>query len=241
MGVTTPRAHTVPPSVANIIAVATSLGDTVKEIVFIGGAVAPLLQTDRVIPLVRATRDVDAVIASTSYSTHATIEDQLRSRGFRQALDTTHLHRWMSPDGIPFDLVPTGDFLGGSGARWDVIAAETAARLELVPGLVIQHVSAPTFLALKWAAFRDRGSDNPFDSHDLEDILALIASRPGIVEEVHKSPSEVREFTQENFAFLMESEDFADLLGAHLNNAYSPRRVTELVAQRIAELSVASI
>ena len=40
-----------------------------------------------------------------------------------------------------------------------------------------------TFLASKLEAYRGRGADDPYLSHDLEDVVAVIAGRPGCVEE----------------------------------------------------------
>ncbi len=56
------------PSVQRIRRVAVALGELAGEVVFIGGAIAPLLQDDPPFEEARPTRDVDAVTASTSYA-----------------------------------------------------------------------------------------------------------------------------------------------------------------------------
>lgn len=210
------------PSLAQLARIAGELGALVGEVVFIGGAIAPLLQTDPPFPRSRVTDDVDGVIASARYSDLHRLQNELRELGFGQGMDPKHLHRWYSPSGIPFDLVPAGAHPGGSGNRLDAIAIETALELELPGGATIRHASAPAFLALKWSAHHDRGREDPLASHDLEDLLALLASRPGIIEEAATAPVELRDYLGEQARAFLESRDLEDLLAAHLNNAQDP-------------------
>jgi predicted nucleotidyltransferase len=197
--------------------------------VFIGGAVAPLLQSHPPFPRARVTSDVDGVIGSTTYAELERLQDQLTARGFRQGPDGAHMHRWIAPDGIPFDLIPSGDHPGGSGNPWDAVALETALELELEDGLVIRHVGAPAFLAQKWSAHHDRGRNDPLTSHDLEDILALLASRPGIAEEVAAAPIELSAYLGQQARAFLNDPDAEDLLAAHLNNAQDPAFTIEAV------------
>jgi predicted nucleotidyltransferase len=215
---TAPRAA----SFGRVAAVAAELGDLAARVVFIGGAIAPLLQTDPPFPRARVTDDVDALIASTVYGDQERLRLALTERGFRQTMDAPHIHRWMSPSGIPFDLVPAGGHPGGSGTPWDAIALETASALDLGNGVGIWHASAPAFLAQKWAAYGDRGRDAPLMSEDLEDILALLASRPQIAEEIAAAPALLREFVHEQAQAFLAGRHAEDLLAAHLNNAQDP-------------------
>lgn len=204
---------------------------------FIGGAITPLLQTHPVIPVVRATSDVDAVIASMSYSSFGSVQARMQALGFKLDLpDPRHVHRWRAPDGTPFDLVPAGPHLGGTGEEWDTMALETAVEMEIQPGRRIRHASAPGFLALKWAAFRDRGAEDPFASHDLEDILALVVSRDTIVQEFANAPDTIRDHVRQGFRWLSESKDYEDLVAAHLGNAQHFTRVAENLRDRIRQM-----
>ena len=152
-----------------------------------------------------------------------------------------HAHRWRAPDGTPFDLVPVGDHLGGTGSEWDKIALQTAVYAEIEPGLTIRHASAPGFLALKWAAFWDRGAKDPFSSHDLEDILALTVSRDTIVEECGKAPQNIQESVRKGFGWLTANPDRDDLVAAHLGNAQSFKEVAALLRGRIGQMSAMSV
>jgi predicted nucleotidyltransferase len=185
------------PSVQRLARVARALGPLNARLVFIGGAVAPILQTHSPFSSARVTRDVDGVAATISASDHAVLQDALRARGFREGTMEAHAHRWIAPDGSLFDLVPAGDHLGASGQLWDQLAIQTATELQLEPDLSVRHVNAPVFLALKFAAYHDRGASDPFASHDLEDIVGVIASRPAIEREVQHAPDSVRTFVRE--------------------------------------------
>ncbi|HEU4748699.1 MAG TPA: hypothetical protein VFS56_09375 [Gemmatimonadaceae bacterium] len=227
----------LPPSLARISAISKALGELSSEVVFIGGAIAPLLQTEPVIPRVRPTKDVDAVIASTNYSQQNTLRERLIRLNFREAgFEGAHVHKWTAPDGTPFDLVPAGRHLAGTGSEWDRLALETSVEAVLEPGVTIRHASAPGFLALKWAAFHDRGEADPFASHDLEDILALIPSRKSIVDELRTSPGAVRDHVRQGFRWLVEREDYEDLIAGHLSNAQAFKHVAAMVRQRIGAI-----
>lgn len=226
------------PSVQRLTRVALALGDLVADVVFIGGAIAPLLQVRPPFAEARPTRDVDGVVASARYADLARLGDALRQRGFRQDPgDTAHLHRWRSPVGDALDLVPAGSHPGGSGQVWDRFALDHPVSLDLGDGLTIRHAGAPAFLALKWAAFTDRGRADPFASHDLEDILALLASRDTIVREVDGAPAELRGFVIASTAALLGDDGISDLLAGHLNNAQDPVETIRQVRARLGDLA----
>jgi hypothetical protein len=223
------------PSIDRIVRIAEALGEELRpRTVFIGGAIAPLLQTEPPFEGPRPTRDVDAVVLSVSYSDFAAFSESLRRRGFREGAAAAHAHSWIAPgeDRLKFDVMPAGKHLGASGNVWDDAAIRTAVDLEIRPGLWIRHASAPGFIALKIGAFRDRGAEDPFGSHDLEDILALIASRPGIVAEVRESEASLRSFVTEGLRALFVREEIRDLIAAHLGNVL-PRVRSAVVFEEV--------
>ena len=176
-------------SVARIITVARELGPLAGDVVFIGGAIAPLLHTDSPLPRPRATKDVDGVIASHQYGDSNRLHDALRQRGFRHDVTAAaHVHRWIAPSGELFDLVPSGSHVGGSGNEWDVAAIESAITVTM-DGVTFRHASAPAFIAMKIEAFNDRGEGDARGSHDIEDIVALIASRPPSLQKSTRRPA----------------------------------------------------
>ncbi|NIM48600.1 MAG: hypothetical protein GTN62_02690 [Gemmatimonadales bacterium] len=222
------------PALHRLLTVARQLGALRERIVFIGGAIAPLLQEEAPFPAPRPTSDVDGVVATASYTEAQLVQDELVALGFRQAPATArHAHRWMGPTGIPFDLAPAGQHAGASGNPWDEIAVATAVEAMLEPGFAIRHASAAAFLALKWSAYHDRGRDDPLNSHDLEDVLALIASRPSIAREAVEAPTQLRAYLAQQAEAFLANRYAEDLLAGHLNYAQDARATMELVRERL--------
>lgn len=79
---------------------------------------------------------------------------------------------------------------------------------------------------------RDRGY-----GHDLEDILALLASRPAILEEVAAAPATLRGYVADHAKNFLADMNAEDLLAAHLNNAQDPAATTAAVRAMIEQLS----
>lgn len=179
-----------------------AIGEERTRVVFIGGAIAPLLHTRQVLHAARPTKDVDAIAATTSYADFGRLEASLRRYGFREPNRASgdnrrwHAHKWITPTGDELDLVPGGEHLGATGSRWDAYALASSEWIDLsfadstIPSA--RHANAVAFLGLKWAAFRDRGRDDPRSSHDLEDIVALLISRPSIADEFAHAPADLR-------------------------------------------------
>jgi hypothetical protein len=103
-----PEAWVAHPSIARIAKLATALRDLNEHVVYIGGAIAPILQTEPPFSSARITKDVDGITAAGSYSAHAKVPRRMRELGFREDARGAHAHRWIAPDGILFDLVPAG-------------------------------------------------------------------------------------------------------------------------------------
>lgn len=236
------------PSLDLLRDIAELLGPLVDRVVFLGGAIAPLLQTLPISPRVRPTKDVDGVALTATYSEFEALQAELRQRGFRQlALDadaTGHAHRWITPAGGVFDLVPAGIHLGSSGNALDQAAVDTAVSITLTgtsgKPMVIRHANAPTFIALKWAAFGDRGGGDVFASHDVEDIFAVIASRPSLPDEYSQAASLVRTVISQMAGALLEDADaLGELLHAHVVVAigHDVAAVHRQVNERLQRLS----
>ncbi|MDZ4259523.1 MAG: hypothetical protein U0974_13740 [Gemmatimonadales bacterium] len=202
--------------------IATAIGELTDEVVFIGGAVSPLLQEQPPFDQARITKDVDGIIVTPSYTAMSGIGERLLALGFNHSTTTGHVHRWISTDGDLLDLVPSGQHLGASGQEWDEYAARDDVKVDLGDGVTIRHASSATFLALKWAAFKDRGANDPGASHDLEDIVAIVVSRPGIVEEVHAAPEKVRGFITDSTGQFLLHPRAEDYLAGCVNRAQDP-------------------
>jgi predicted nucleotidyltransferase len=191
---------------------AEALGDLRERLVFVGGCATALLITDPAAAPVRATQDVDAIVAIASRVEYLRLGEALRARGFLQTLaEGEPPYRW-SLGGMKLDLMPArGDVLGFSN-RWYEVALRTAVSVRLTDALEIRLVTPACFIATKLEAFADRGGGDYLESHDLEDVLSVVDGRPGIVAEVAEADPALRAYVAAVFARLLDDEGFLNAL-----------------------------
>jgi len=140
-----------------LMGVAEALGDLRQRFVFVGGCATALLITDPAAPPVRATHDVDAVVAIVSLAEYRRLGDALRARGFSQTLAGGEPpYRWTFA-GMRLDVMPTSEAVLGFSNRWYEPAMRTAVTVQLRRGLDIRLVTPAYFVATKLEAFEDRG------------------------------------------------------------------------------------
>jgi len=186
-----------------LLRVARGLGPLLNELVFVGGQVAELLITDPGATRVRPTDDVDTICAVTGRVGYQRLSKRLRGLGFVE--DTSPgapVCRWRL-GGDRLDVMPADEEILGFKNRWYDHGIRTAQACELTRGLTIRIVTAPVFIATKWEAFADRGGGDWYGSHDIEDIVAVVAGRPELYDETTSSAQGLRAYVaQETVAFL---------------------------------------
>ena len=161
---------------------------------------------------IRQTLDVDLVSPVTALTQYHKLEAEFFALGFKHDMAAdAPVCRW-TYRGIQVDLMPTDPNVLGFSNRWYDLAVQTAAHVRLASGIVIRLITAPVFLATKFEAFADRGQGDLLASHDLEDIVNVIASRPQIVEEVRTSPRELQDYLAARFHQLVEHPDLEGYL-----------------------------
>jgi hypothetical protein len=79
-------------------------------------------------------------------------------------------------------------------------------------------VTAPSFPATELQAFAGRGKGDYLGSHDLEDIIAVLDGRPGILDEMKAANADVRTFVADNFRALLRESSFLDALPGHVTD-----------------------
>ena len=177
--------------------VAHRLDPLLPELVFVGGATTELFFTSPAAAAVRMTRDADVICEVTGRVEYHRLGERLRTLGFQE--DTSPeapLCRWTSDGGI-LDVMPVDEDILGFSNPWYERALGTANWVDLPQGLRIRVVSPPMFIATKLAAFEGRGEGDLLGSHDIEDIVVVIAYRDELVLEVGAEPAESRAWIQE--------------------------------------------
>lgn len=140
--------------------------------------------------------------------------------------------RWLTSDGLKLDVLPLeGDVLQFSN-RWYAEAIASAEPVTLESGLAIRVVSAAVFLATKWDAYRDRGAGDLLGSHDVEDIVAVVAGRSTIVAEFASAPVAIRDWVAKiTRDFLANPESEYAIEGALPDARFDPRIAEEARAR----------
>jgi predicted nucleotidyltransferase len=108
---------------------------------------------------------------------------------------------------------------------------------ELAQGIRIRILSAPAFLATKWEAFEDRGAGDPYGSHDLEDIVSVVAGRPEVVAETRSADSEVRQYLADHTRGFLESGAAADVIAGALPDARLAPELLRSVEERFRAIA----
>lgn len=219
--------------------VAKRLGPLADEVVFLGGAATALLVTDQAAPQVRFTTDVDVIVEIATLADYYKLGQRLRALGFREDdREDAPLCRWRT-GGVPVDVMPTDGAILGFGNRWYTQTLSTSLQVELANGCKIRLARAPLFLATKIEAFHGRGEGDFFESHDLEDLVAVIDGRPNIVDEVMQSIKEVREYLARELAAFMESGVFLPALAGHMPPDPASQARIPIVLERIEAIIAA--
>lgn len=214
------------------------LGLLVDEFVFIGGYATGLLITDAASQPVRPTIDVDVIVQVLSKTEYYAVSDRLRDLGFREdRSDDAPICRWTDGDVI-LDVMPTEPDILGFGSEWHAMAMDHAMKYVLQQGRSIRMVSAPCFLITKLEAFAGRGGGDYQSSHDIEDLLAVIDGRPGIVDEVGVSEAVLQEELAGRFLRLLGDSRLLDAVSGHLPPDETSQARVPIVLNRIKQMTV---
>jgi len=170
------------PNLERIEIVAAALGPLREQLVFVGGCAAGLLISDPAATPIRATRDVDLVVHVDVLTEYHRVEEEFAKLGFKRDMTReAPICRWVYRQ-IEVDLMPAKSDIIGFANRWYPLAVETAQPIALPSGISIRLISAPAFLGTKFEAFGHRGEGDLLGSHDLEDILNVVAGRAQLLE-----------------------------------------------------------
>ncbi len=204
---------------------------------FVGGAVMCLLVDHPDLTDFRSTKDVDIVVAVTTYNEMAALEARLRQAGFNH--DTSEgapICRWVV-DGCLVDIMPREPAGLGMNTRWFPEVLEQAKNMDLGENCVAKIVSPALFLATKLEAFKDREKGDFYGSRDLEDIITLVDGRAAMVEEVAAAGAEIRTFVAGEFLKIMNHQDFYDAVPGHLSALMDARQRAPTVIKRFEAIS----
>lgn len=188
---------------------AEALASILPEVVFVGGTLTGLLIDDPGAQPARVTRDVDVVAQLAGSSGYLWAEKVMKDLGFHpDRSEGAPTCRWVKAD-LVVDLMGIEEsFFGGSNPWYAAgFAGRRPYRLP-VSGLEIAILPAPVFLLTKWEAFKGRGQGRFSESHDIEDLLAVMDGCRDLGAEAEAADIQIRRGLQAMAQELLGSDDF---------------------------------
>ena len=223
------------PNIELLTAIANAMGELRERVVFVGGCATGLLITQPHVADARATEDVDAIVEVASLVGYHAFARELMKLGFKQTIaDNTPPFRWFW-NRMQLDLVPLDEKILGFANRWYKPGFDAATVAVLPSGLQLRHLSAPYFMATKLEAFKDRGNNDVYLSHDLEDVISVVDGREELLNELSAAPAEVRRFVAHAFRGILKHPDFTNVLPGIVSQSARAGLVLQRIS-RIAEL-----
>lgn len=207
-------------NIIRIKAVYTALEELADQFIFIGGATVSLY-ADRPAGDVRPTDDVDILVEIMDYKGYATVEKQLRDKGFTN--DQSGVICRYRVQGIIVDVMPTSEEVLGFTNKWYTEAASQSVQIEIDKGYRIRIFTAPYFLATKLEAFKSRGADDGRTSTDFEDIVYLLNNRKTIWKELSNTSGSLKDYLQNEFLQLLDNPYLDEWLSVHLDYSEQDR------------------
>lgn len=216
--------------------VARKLGELNNEVVFLGGCTTALLITDPASIDVRSTLDVDCIVDVISLMDYYRFENKLKKQGFKKSMEDGVICRWRY-DAIILDVMPTNEKILGFGNRWYSSAIEDAISHQLCEDLSIKSVSVPYFLGTKLEAFKTRGNNDFFSSHDFEDIITVIDGHISIAEDISLTNTDLKAYLINIFLDFLKNDQFHAALPGHLNHGNAAEERSYTVLKRIEQIT----
>lgn len=172
--------------------IALALGELNEQVIYVGGATVGLYIDDAAAEDVRPTKDVDISLSIASIAELEQIREELIRKSFKQTAEDNVICRFRYDD-VKVDVMNTKAIGWAPANPW---FAQGYAMKEtiVVEGQTIQILPLPYFLATKFAAYNDRGKNEPRTSHDFEDIVYVLDNRMDIVEQLINAPEDVKLF-----------------------------------------------
>ena len=204
-----------PPNIGALRAVADRLDGVGLAYAFVGGSIVNLLLDDPNLVPARPTDDVDVILELVTSERYSNVEARLRSLGFdhdvRQGAPRC---RWVLGN-LTVDIMPTDGAFLGLNTTWFKEALATATEL-VFAHTRLKLVSPVAFLATKYVAFSDRGGNDYYASHDLEDFVTVVDGRSNIVAEIYQAPPTLRGYVAYATRSLLAAPVFIEALTGYL-------------------------
>lgn len=202
------------------------LQNLVNEIVFVGGAIMDIYIDDEAAEPPRETMDVDIVIEAVTQSQYDKLEEKLRMNGFKNVIEGPKCR--FQYKNVLMDLMSVNDIPGSITNIWFNDGFQN--RIKVSSGnMGIQIFPVEYFIASKLEAFKTRGNNDLFKSHDFEDIIYVLDGNKSIENSLNNSGSKVLNYFKKEFRLLLGNPSLAEAVSGSLSYNYQPERVEKII------------
>ena len=203
-------------NLALVAQVAEGLKELREKMVFIGGAVISLYTDDPAADEIRPTTDIDMTINLANYAEWAKMQERLAELSFYPDPEGQSICSYKF-DEIAIDIMPADDSSIGVSNKWYKPGFTDLQQIALPEGISINILPAPYFLATKLEAFKGRGGNDFYGSHDFEDIIYVLDNRTTIVEEILAADEEVRQYIKQELILIKNHPQAGEILAMHIH------------------------
>lgn len=215
-------------NLALVSQVALGLQELRDKMVFIGGAVISLYTDDPAADEIRPTSDIDMTINLANYAEWVQMQERLAALGFYPDPHGQSICSYKYQD-IAIDIMPADDSSIGVSNIWYKPGFQYLQQIELPDGTSINILPSPYFLATKLEAFKDRGQNDFYGSHDFEDIIYLLDNRTTIVEEIQAADDDVKEYLKKELTAIKSHPQSGEILAMHIHPLIREERFAMLM------------
>ncbi len=196
------------------VKIAKALGELNREVVFVGGAMVSLYIDDPAAEDIRPTKDIDLTFQITTLHQLEELRQALTEKGFKEDVDSNVICRFVFED-LLVDVMSTKTIGWAPSNRWFEPGFHKASTVHL-EGQEVQILPLPYFLASKMDAFFDRGIEDLYASHDLEDIVYLFNYSTRLVEQILSADEAVKNYLVDSVKKILADDRIMNALPGHL-------------------------
>jgi len=223
-------------NLALVAQVAQGLKELKEKTVFIGGAVISLYTDDPAADEIRPTTDIDMTINLANYTEWAQMQERLSELNFHPDPQGQSICSYKYKD-ISIDIMPADDSSIGVSNRWYKPGFNQLQEIKLPEGISINILPSPYFLATKLEAFKDRGKNDFYGSHDYEDIIYLLDNRIAIVDEILEAETDVKEYIKQELTAIKNHPQAEEIIAMHIHPIVREERL-QILMEKIEKLII---